>query len=185
MRAGDVTRQADCGEVAVYQGEDGALQVEARIAGDTLWLPMARIAELFGVNVPAVSKHIKNIYATRELELGATLSKMETVRPEGKRQVKRNVEHYNLDMVISVGYRVNSNQATRFRIWATRLLKDHLARGYALNRQRFERNARELEAALQLVRKAASSGELSAESGRGAGGYHRPLHPDLPAAATL
>jgi prophage maintenance system killer protein len=167
MGADVLTRQAGHGDVAVYQGEDGALQVEARIAGDTLWLPMARIAELFGVNVPAVSKHIKNIYATEELEPAATLSKMETVRPEGKRQVKRNVEHYNLDMVISVGYRVNSNQATRFRIWATRILKEHLTRGYTLNRQRFERNARELEAALQLVRKAATSGELSAESGRG------------------
>jgi prophage maintenance system killer protein len=167
MEADDAMRQARRGEVAVYQGEDGALQIEARIAGDTLWLPMARIAELFGVNVPAVSKHIKNIYATGELEPGATLSKMETVRPEGKRQVTRTVEHYNLDMVISVGYRVNSNQATRFRIWATRILKEHLTRGYTFNRQRFDRNARELEAALRLVRKAASSGELSAESGRG------------------
>ena len=154
-------------EVVVYQGEDGALRIEARMAGETLWLPMARISDLFGVNVPAISKHIKNIYATGELERPATVSKMETVRQEGKRRVSRAVEYYNLDMIISVGYRVNSAQATRFRIWATRTLKEHLARGFTLNRQRFEENARELEAALQLVRKAATSGELTAESGRG------------------
>ena len=154
-------------EVVVYQGEDGALRIEARMAGETLWLPMARIADLFGVNVPAISKHIKNIYATGELERPATVSKMETVRQEGKRRVSRAVEYYNLDMIISVGYRVNSAQATRFRIWATRTLKEHLARGFTLNRQRLEENARELEAALQLVRKAATSGELTAESGRG------------------
>lgn len=167
METSRMTPQVGSDEVVVYQGEDGALQIEARMAGETLWLPMARIADLFGVNVPAISKHIKNIYATAELEPAATLSKMETVRQEGKRQVTRAVEYYNLDMIISVGYRVNSSQATRFRIWATRTLKEHLTRGYTLNRQRFEENARELEAALQLVRKAAASGDLSAESGRG------------------
>ena len=79
-------------EVAVYQSEDGALQIEARVAGETIWLPMARIADLFGVNVPAISKHVKNIYATAELAPEGTVSKMETVRQEGKRQVTRSVE---------------------------------------------------------------------------------------------
>jgi hypothetical protein len=86
---------------------------------------------------------------------------MEIVRVEGKRRVSRKVDLYNLDMIISVGYRVNSAQATRFRIWATQTLKDHLVRGYTLNRQRFEKNARELEAALTLVRKTAGREALS------------------------
>lgn len=92
---------------------------------------------------------------------------METVRQEGARQVARAVEFYNLDAVISVGYRVNSTHATRFRQWATRLLREHLTRGYTLNRQRFEANARELEAALALVRKTARSPELTGSAGRG------------------
>jgi hypothetical protein len=137
------------------------------MAEESIWLPMADIAKLFGVNVPAISKHVKNIFATRELSRRATVSKLETVRREGKREVGRTVEHYNLAMVIAVGYRVNSSKATRFRIWATQTLKDHLTRGYTLNRQRFEQNAREQEAALSLVRKAAAGETLTSDQGRG------------------
>ena len=155
------------GEVVIYQTEDGQTALDVRLVDETVWLSQAQIAKLFAVNVPAISKHINNIYDSKELKRKATISKMETVRTEGKRQVTRSVELYNLDLVISVGYRVNSARATRFRQWATQTLKDHLTRGYTLNRQRFEHNARELEAALTLVRKAAASGELSAESGRG------------------
>lgn len=109
-------------DVVVYQDPDGALQIQARMAEESIWLPMADIAKLFGVNVPAISKHVKNIFATRELSRRATVSKLETVRREGKREVVRAVEHYNLDMVIAVGYRVSSSKATRFRIWATQTL---------------------------------------------------------------
>jgi len=155
------------GEVVVYQGQDGALRIEAKVAGESIWLPMADMAKLFGVKAPAISKHVKNIYATRELSPRATVSKMETVRREGRRQVARTVEYYSLDMIISVGYRVNSAKATRFRIWATQTLKEHLTRGYTINRQRLEENARELEAALQLVRKAAAGEALTTDQGRG------------------
>jgi prophage maintenance system killer protein len=161
------TQQAKSGDVVVYQSEDGSLHIETRMVGETIWLSMAQIAELFGVNVPAVSKHIKNIYGTGELEAGPTVSKMETVRQEGQRQVTRAIEHYSLDMIISVGYRVNSARATRFRVWATKTLKEHLTRGYTLNRQRFEHNAQELEAALTLVRKAASGEVLTSDQGKG------------------
>lgn len=137
------------------------------MAGENIWLPMADMAKLFGVKVPAISKHVKNIYATRELSPRATVSKMETVRREGSRRVARTVEHYSLDMIISVGYRVNSTKATRFRIWATQTLKEHLTRGYTLNRQRFEENARELETALQLIRKTAAGAALTTAQGRG------------------
>lgn len=155
------------GDVVVYQGQDGALRIEARMAGETIWLPMADIAKLFGVKVPAISKHVKNVYASRELSRRATVSKMETVRREGKRQVTRTVENYSLDMIISVGYRVNSAKATKFRIWATQTLKEHLTRGYTLNRQRLEQNARELEAALTLVRRVAAGEALTTDQGRG------------------
>lgn len=152
-------------DIAIYEGPGG--RVEVRVDRETVWLPMAQIADLFGVNVPAISKHVKNIYATGELDPAATVSKMETVRQEGKRRVTRSVEIYSLDMIISVGYRVNSAHATRFRIWATQTLKEHLTRGYTLNRQRLEQNARELEAALKLVQRTAAGDALTTDQGRG------------------
>jgi prophage maintenance system killer protein len=152
-------------DITIYQAENGA--VEVRLEGETVWLSQDQVAALFDVQKAAVSKHLKNIYASGELEPAATVSKMETVRQEGRRRVTRQIEYFNLDAVISVGYRVNSARATHFRHWATRLLREHLTQGYTLNRQRLETNARELEAALQLVRKAAQSPELLADTGRG------------------
>jgi hypothetical protein len=152
-------------EIGIYQTENGG--VEVRLEQDTIWLSQEQMAVLFDVQKAAVSKHLKNIYASGELERLATVSKMETVRQEGVRHVSRQIEHFNLDAVISVGYRVNSARATHFRQWATKVLREHLTQGYTLNRQRFEANARELEAALQLVRKAAQSPELRGDEGRG------------------
>jgi prophage maintenance system killer protein len=152
-------------EINIYQTESGT--VEVRLEKDTVWLSQEQMAALFDVQKAAISKHLKNIYASGELERVATVSKMETVQQEGARRVARAIEHFNLDAVISVGYRVNSARATRFRQWATRLLREHLTQGYTLNRQRLETNARELEAALLLVKKAAQSPELLADTGRG------------------
>jgi len=152
-------------EITIYQTENGS--VEVRLEQDTVWLSQEQIAVLFDVQKAAISKHLKNIFASGELERQATVSKMETVQQEGDRMVTRQIDHFNLDSVISVGYRVNSTRATRFRQWATRLLREHLTQGYTLNRQPFEANARELEAALQLVKKAAQSPELLADTGRG------------------
>ncbi|WP_263081274.1 virulence RhuM family protein [Endozoicomonas sp. Mp262] len=114
-----------------------------------------------------IGLHLKNIYKEGELEALATTEDYSVVQTEGKRQVRRKVKHYNLDAVISVAYRVNSRKGTQFRQWATRLLKEHLTQGYTLNQQRFEANARELEAALKLVRKAANSIALQMDAGRG------------------
>lgn len=125
-------------EVLIYQNEAGQTAVEVRVEHDTLWLSMPQIADLFGVNIPAISKHIRNIYESGELDSSSTVSKKETVRLEGRRQVKRSLDFYNLDIVISVGYRVNSAQATHFRVWANRVLKDYLVQGYALNTQRLQ-----------------------------------------------
>ncbi|WP_322628825.1 virulence RhuM family protein, partial [Halothiobacillus sp.] len=155
------------GEIVLYEAPDGEIHLEVRLERDTVWLSQEQMAALFDVQKAAISKHLKNIFASSELERAATVSKMETVQQEGARRVSRQIEHFNLDAVISVGYRVNSARATRFRQWATGVLREHLTQGYTLNRQRFEQNARELEAALALVRKAAQSPELRGDEGRG------------------
>lgn len=152
-------------EISIYKTEIGSIEV--RLESESLWLSQENMASLFGVQKAAISKHLKNIFATGELDENRTVSKMETVRLEGSRTVKRQVEHFNLDAVLSVGYRVNSIQATQFRQWATKVLREHLTQGYTLNKQRFEENARELEAALRLVQKTAISAELSGDQGRG------------------
>lgn len=152
-------------EISIYKTEIGSIEV--RLESESIWLSQENMASLFGVQKAAISKHLKNIFATGELDENRTVSKMETVRLEGSRTVKRQVEHFNLDAVLSVGYRVNSIQATQFRQWATKVLREHLTQGYTLNKQRFEENARELEAALRLVQKTAISAELSGDQGRG------------------
>ena len=142
-------------------------KIEVQVRTESLWLSLAQLAILFGVNKPAISKHLKNIYSSGELGKPATVSKMETVQTEGGRTVRRQVEMYNLDAVLSVGYRVNSTLATQFRIWATGVLREHLTRGLTINRQRLEENAREIEAALVLVRQAIASPQLTTDMGRG------------------
>ena len=118
------------GEIVLYRAADGGPALDVRLERESIWLTQAQMAELFGVNVPAIFKHIKNIYATGELESGATISKVEIVRQEGRRNVRRAVDHYNLDMIISVGYRVKSTVATRFRIWATQRLRELIVKGF-------------------------------------------------------
>ncbi|MCC7547929.1 MAG: virulence protein RhuM/Fic/DOC family protein [Burkholderiales bacterium] len=125
------------------------------------------MADVFDSSTDNVGLHLKNIFADSELEEAATTEDFSVVQSEGKRRVRRQVKHYNLDAIISVGYRVNSRRGVRFRQWATRTLREHLVRGYTLNQQRFEHNARELEAALALVRKAAAGDALSTDQGRG------------------
>ncbi|MFW3616901.1 RhuM family protein [Billgrantia antri] len=134
---------------------------------DTVWLTQRQMGEVFDTTPENVLMHLKNVYASNELEETATAKDFLVVRTEGKRQVRRKLQHYNLDAIISVGYRVNSQRAVQFRQWATRVLREHLTKGWTLNHQRFEENARELEAALALVRKTASSPALDAASGRG------------------
>lgn len=140
--------------------EASAKQVEVHLKGDSLWLTQNQMADLFDVQKPAISKHLKNIFASGELEEAATLSKMETVQREGKRTVSRQVEHYNLDAIISVGYRVNSTRATRFRQWATRVLREHLVQGYTLNQQRLAERGVEFEQALALLSRTLANQQL-------------------------
>ncbi len=124
----------------IYQSPTGQLEFQEDFERETIWENLTQIAMLFGVKIPTVSKHLKNIYAEGELEKEATLSILETVQKEGSRDVKRNIEFYNLDAILSVGYRVNSKQATQFRKWATQTLKQHLVDGYTINKNRISHN---------------------------------------------
>ncbi|MGB4115525.1 MAG: virulence RhuM family protein [Polaromonas sp.] len=120
-------------KIVLYTAADGKVTVDVFFQSDNFWLPQRAIAELFGVKIPAISKHLKNIYDSGELTPMATISKMETVQSEGERQINRELEYYNLDAVIAVGYRVNSLKATHFRVWATQTLREFMVKGFVLN----------------------------------------------------
>jgi len=149
-------------QVVIYEG--GEARVEVRVERESVWLSLQQLAELFGRDKSVISRHLKAIFASGELERDSVVAKNATTAADGKTY---QVEYYNLDAIISVGYRVNSTRATRFRQWATRVLREHLTRGFSLDRARFERNAAELEAALQLVKKAAAGEALTLDQGRG------------------
>jgi prophage maintenance system killer protein len=148
--------------IAIYQSPTGT--VDVRLDGDTVWLSQKQISELFAKNVRTVSEHIRNVFKDGELQEDAVVRNFRITAADGKGY---DTTHYNLDVIISVGYRVKSPQGVQFRQWATRLLREHLTLGYTVNRQRFEANAAELEAALTLIRKAAQTPHLSADTGRG------------------
>ena len=149
-------------EISIYQTESGT--VEVRLEQDTVWLRQEQMSQLFGRERSVITKHLRNVFAEGELKAEAVCAKFAHTAADGKTY---QVDHYNLDVIISVGYRIKSQQGTRFRQWATRLLREHLTQGYTLNRQRLETNARELQAALLLVKKAAQNPELLADTGRG------------------
>ena len=119
-------------QIVVYQPNE-TVRLDVRLENETVWLTQLKIAELFGVQKAAISKHVKNIFASGELVRDATVSKLETVQTEGGRTVARTQEFFNLDVIIAVGYRVNSRRATQFRIWATKVLKEYLLRGFSVN----------------------------------------------------
>jgi hypothetical protein len=126
------------GEILVYRTDDGRVKLDVRLEDETVWLPQRLIAELFQTTVPNISMHIRNIYDEGELTPEATVKKFLTVRREGKRNVRREMDFYNLDMIISVGYRIKSLIATRFRIWATQRLKEYIVKGFAMDDERLK-----------------------------------------------
>jgi len=137
MRGQDKKMQA--GEILLYQTEDGKTRLEVQFQGETVWLSQAQMAELFQTTKQNVSLHIQNIYDEHELERTGTVKESLTVRQEGNRRVSRSVEHYNLDVIISVGYRVKSHRGTQFRIWATQQLREYIIKGFALDDERLKR----------------------------------------------
>ena len=155
--------------VILYQSPDGSSSLEVHLDHETVWLTQLQLADLFDVNVPAVSKHIRNILGSGELDASATVSKMERVQIEGGRKVKRSQILYNLDMIISIGYRVNSVKATRFRIWATRVLRDHIVKGYTVNEQRLQEESGkllEMRQTVELLARTLENRELVSDTGR-------------------
>jgi prophage maintenance system killer protein len=141
-------------EIVIYTAKDGQVELDVSLADETVWLSMSQMVELFGRDKSVISRHLNNIFKINELEREATVAKYATVQKEGEREVKREVEYYNLDAIISVGYRVNSKEGVQFRKWATQILKEHLIRGYTTYDKRLsERGVHELQQSVELLQK--------------------------------
>jgi prophage maintenance system killer protein len=152
------------GEVVVYEAPDGEVQVDVRLEKETVWLSLSQMARLFGRDKSVISRHLGNVFRSRELERDSVVAKNATTAADGKTY---QVEYFNLDAILSVGYRVNSKRGTQFRIWATRTLREHLLRGYTLNERRLrERGVGELEQAVGLLARTLTSHALVTDEGR-------------------
>ena len=146
-------------EIIIYQTEDGQTQIDVRMENETVWLTQAQMAELFNTDRTSIVRHINNIYKTEELEREATCAKIAQVQIEGSRSVTRTIPYFNLDMIISVGYRVNSKRGVQFRQWANRVLKQYLVKGYAVNERRVQEHYTELRQLVQILGRTISSQE--------------------------
>ena len=154
-------------EVVIYQNERSQIQVSVRLDGETVWLTQRQMAELFDTSADNISLHLKNIFSEGELGEPATAEDFSVVQTEGRRQVTRNVKHYNLDAIISVGYRVNSKRGVQFRQWATQVLREHLVQGYTFNQSRLaERGLQEARQTLDLLARTLQNQALVDDTGR-------------------
>lgn len=161
----DTKSADDFGEVILYRSDDGTTAVDVRLAGETAWLTLDQIAALFARDKSVISRHLKNVFDSQELDRDSVVAKNATTAADGK---VYQVEYFNLDAIISVGYRVNSKRGTQFRVWATGTLKQHLIRGYTLNERRLrERGLAEAEQAVQLLSRTLARHELVNDQGRG------------------
>ncbi|ERS08427.1 cytochrome C [Marinobacter sp. EN3] len=152
-------------QVRIFTSTDGQAQLEVALDQETVWLSQVQMAELFGKDVRTVNEHVGNVFQEGELEKEPTIRKFRIVRQEGKRQVQRDIDHYNLDMIISVGYRVKSQRGVQFRKWATQVLKDHLVQGYTLNQRRLEERGIEFEQAVNLLSRTLTNQGLVSNEG--------------------
>src|SRR5690349_17618274 len=140
------------GEIVIYEMPDGQTTIDVKLENDSLWLNLIQIAGLFGKDKSVISRDLRNIYKESELTKDATVAKNATVQMEGNRRILREIEFYNLDAIISIGYRVNSKRGTQFRIWANKVLKDYLTKGYVINERRLQEQSRQLEELKQTVK---------------------------------
>ncbi len=155
------------GEVIIYKAKSGAVRLDVRLEKETVWLNQAQMAMLFGKTIPTVNEHLRNIYREGELEKNSTIRKFRIVQVEGKRHIERDVDFYNLDVIISVGYRVNSKQGTQFRIWATSVLKNYIIQGYVLNQKRLiekEGKLKDLQEAITFISNKVAHPQLTGRS---------------------
>ena len=138
-------------KIIIYQTEDGRTQIDVRMENETVWLTQAQMAELFQTDRTSIVRHINNIYKVEELDRESTCAKIAQVQMEGNRKVTRSIPYFNLDMIISVGYRVNSKRGIKFRQWANRVLKEYLVKGYAVNQRIHSEHIAELRQLVQMV----------------------------------
>ena len=161
-------KESDDQKVVLYQSQEGELVVNVKLEEETVWLSQKQMGELFGKDVRTINEHIKNTYKEGELEEKSTIRNFRIVRKEGDRNVERNIDHYNLDTIISVGYRVNSKEGTKFRIWASSILKDYLVKGYAINQKRLQtKGLKEFEQAVSLIKDTLDTRQLTPEEQEG------------------
>ena len=152
------------GEVFLYRAPDGEVQLDVRLERETVWLSLDQIAKLLGRDKSVISRHLRNVFSTRELDRRSVVAKNATTAADGKTY---QVDYFSLDAILSVGYRVNSKRGTQFRIWATRTLKDHLLRGYTLNEKRLrEKGLGEIEQAVGLLARTLTQHALVTDEGR-------------------
>lgn len=152
------------GEIAIYTNEDGKISFEARLQDETVWLTQDMIVKLFESSKANVSEHIKHIFEEKELDKKSTVRKFRTVRKEGNREVSRELEFYNLDLILSVGYRIKSKTATQFRKWATSILKEYIAKGYAVNEKKLKQEQDKVKALQNAIRLFSRSIEFQADN---------------------
>jgi hypothetical protein len=152
-------------QIEIFISADGQAQLKVALDSDTVWLTQAQMAELFAKDVRTINEHLGNLYREEELNREATIRKSRIVRQEGNREVTREIEHYNLDVIISVGYRVKSQRGVQFRQWATRVLKQHLVEGYSINQKRLAERGIEFEQAIALLSKTLANQQWVAPTG--------------------
>lgn len=157
-------------EIKIYKSEDGTTEIQVQLDNETVWLSLMQLTELFQRDKSVVSRHITNIFKEKELEKSATVANFATVQIEGERSVERSVEYYNLDVIISVGYRIKSQRGTQFRIWANKILKEYLVKGFSLNEKRLlqqNEQLRQLQESVKLLGSVLNYKALSEEESVG------------------
>lgn len=155
------------GEIVIYQTKDGKTSIDVKLENETVWLNQAQMAELYQTDRTSIVKHVNNIYKSEELEKDSTCAKIAQVQMEGNRTIKRHIIYYNLDMIISVGYRVNSMRGTQFRIWANKILKDYLIKGYAINQQVKAAQLEDLKSTVRLLSNVIEHKQLTLDEANG------------------
>lgn len=153
-------------KIVIYETTNKEIKIDIRLEKETLWASQNDMAKIFGVNTPAITKHLKNIFKDGELVKNETCSKMEQVQIEGSKKVKRTIEQYNMDAIIAVGYRINSLLGTKFRIWANKILKDYLLKGYSINEKKLletQNKFKELQAAITIIEEKSKKELLSGQ----------------------
>ena len=160
--------EANQSNIVIYQALNGELSIDVKLDNDTVWLSQRQIAQLFNKDIRTINEHIQNLYEEAELEPNPTIRKFRIVQNEGNRTVSRDIDFYNLDVIISVGYRVKSKEGTQFRIWATKLLREHLVQGFTVNSKQLQnRGLQEFEKAIALIKNVVSNTELSNDQSLG------------------